>query len=73
MTDRRPPRLYRFSDLRSANIVNNWPQLRRLQDHHDFPRGFLLSPNARAWDADEVEIWLNARRMASADLPAEGA
>jgi hypothetical protein len=64
-----PVRLYRFADLCAANIVKNWPQLRRLQDNQNFPRGFLLSPHARCWDASEVEAWLASRRAASARAP----
>lgn len=58
-------RLYRFADLCAANIVKNWPQLKRLQENQGFPKGFLLSPHARAWDAVEVESWLASRREAS--------
>ena len=58
-------RLYRFADLAAAGVVKNWPQLKRLQENQAFPRGFLLSPHARVWDAQEVEAWLAARREAS--------
>ena len=58
----KPARLFRFADLVKANIVRNWPQLRRLQEGQGFPRGFLLSAHARAWDADEVEAWVASRR-----------
>lgn len=59
-----PLRLYRFADLCEAKVVTNWPQLKRLQDNQAFPKGFLLSPHARVWDAAEVEAWIAARRAA---------
>ena len=58
-------KLLRFADLREANIVTNWPQLRRLIDGAGFPPGFLLTPACRVWDHDEIEAWVDARRRHS--------
>jgi len=58
-------KLYRFNDLCAAGIVRNWPQLRNLQDKYNFPRGFLLTANARVWRAEEVESWVETRSAAS--------
>jgi hypothetical protein len=35
--------LLRFADLRARGVVSNWVQLRRLQQHHNFPTGLMLS------------------------------
>ncbi len=51
----------RFANLRARGIVNSWPQLRRLQQLHGFPRGRMLSPNIRAWTEEEVEAWVASR------------
>ena len=62
-----PPRLpvyVRYRDLVEANIVRNWPQLLRLIAIEGFPRGVLLSPNARAWGIGEVRDWLASRPQA---------
>ena len=69
---RRLPVYVRFRDLVGANIVRNWPQLLRLIAIEGFPRGILLSPNARAWPVTEVEAWLASRPpagQAGAGLP----
>ena len=58
---RRLPRLVRYRDLIAAGIVTNYQTLNRLVDEYDFPAGFLISPNIRVWDLDEVEAWLAAR------------
>ncbi|MEY4241641.1 MAG: hypothetical protein RJA14_1337 [Pseudomonadota bacterium] len=58
-------KLLRFADLKAANIVTNWPQLRRLIDGAGFPAGFLLTPACRVWDQEEIEAWVDARRRHS--------
>lgn len=58
-------KLLRFADLKAAQVVTSWPQLKRLVDNYAFPRGYLLSPAVRVWDASEVEDWLDRRRQAS--------
>jgi predicted DNA-binding transcriptional regulator AlpA len=56
--------LLRFADLRARGIVRNWPQLRRLVEAAGFPRGWMLTRNARVWDEADVDAWLDARRRA---------
>jgi hypothetical protein len=55
------PVFVRFADLRAAGIVSNWAQLYNLIDEYGFPPGVMLSPNARAWNVDDVRAWLDAR------------
>lgn len=57
-------KLLRFADLKAAQVVTSWPQLRRLIDNADFPAGFLLSRQVRVWDADDIEMWVEQRRQA---------
>jgi predicted DNA-binding transcriptional regulator AlpA len=59
-------KLYRFADLKEAQVCSSWPQLRRLIDGQGFPPGYLLGPATRVWDAEEIEGWLQGRREASA-------
>lgn len=56
-------RLVRFADLKAAGIVRNWPQLKRMVEGAGFPRGYYLTPQARVWDASEVEAWVHSRRL----------
>jgi hypothetical protein len=53
--------LLRFADLKARGIVNNRIQLRRLQELHGFPRGRMLSPNARTWTEQEIKEWYSSR------------
>jgi hypothetical protein len=55
------PQYVRFSDLKRAGIVNNWPTLRHLIRNNDFPSGVRLSSNVRAWLVDEVRAWCATR------------
>lgn len=57
-------RLLRFADLKEAQIVTSWPQLRRQIDERNFPPGYLLSPGVRVWEKKDIEAWLAARREA---------
>ena len=57
-----PLRVMRFTDLKQAQIVTNWPQLGRLIKGHGFPPGYLISPGARVWDPGDIEAWLQTRR-----------
>jgi predicted DNA-binding transcriptional regulator AlpA len=68
-----PSKLYRFADLKAAQVVTSWPQLRRMVDNDRFPPGYLLSPGRRVWDAPEVEAWLQTRRDAANHRQAEAA
>jgi hypothetical protein len=53
--------------LQKQGIVSTWRQLRRLQTHQGFPSGYLLSPNVRVWEIEEVELWLANRRATISD------
>jgi hypothetical protein len=55
------PVYVRYVDLEANGIVNNRTQLLRLIENENFPVGIMLSPNCRAWRADEVEAWLATR------------
>lgn len=55
-------KVLRFPDLKAAQIVTNWSQLRRLIDGHGFPPGYLLGSHTRVWDEAAVEGWLQSRR-----------
>lgn len=58
------PTFHRFKDLRARNIARNWTQLLRLIREEGFPPGRLISRNSRAWTADEINAWLDARPVA---------
>ncbi|WP_158665354.1 helix-turn-helix transcriptional regulator [Sinorhizobium fredii] len=62
-------RLLRFVHLKERQIVQNWPQLRRMVERYGFPPGLLLGPNTRAWREDEVEQWLASRPTAPKPEP----
>ncbi|MFC3078195.1 helix-turn-helix transcriptional regulator [Phenylobacterium terrae] len=64
-------RLLRFADLKAAQVVTSWPQLKRLVEKHGFPAGYMLSPAVRVWDANAVEDWLESRRRAAAQAHSE--
>ena len=51
----------RFADLRDAHIVENWQQLKKLQEKENFPLGRLLGPNSRVWTVREIKQWLANR------------
>ena len=51
----------RFADLKARGIVTNRPQLNRMISEYGFPAGVMLTPNARAWDNDEISAWLSKR------------
>ncbi len=53
----------RFRDLKEQHIVENWTTLLRLIDREGFPAGVRLGPNMRAWPEDEIEAWLESRRV----------
>jgi len=56
-------KLLRFCDLVDRNIVANRMTLKRWIDDQGFPPGFMLGPNSRAWPEDEVEAWIEARKV----------
>jgi predicted DNA-binding transcriptional regulator AlpA len=57
-------KLLRFTDLVDRGIVNSRMTLKRLIDAQGFPPGDLITPNARAWDEDEVDTWIASRPAA---------
>jgi predicted DNA-binding transcriptional regulator AlpA len=59
------PKYLRYYDLQKRGIVNNRVTLSNWIRENDFPAGFLLGPNSRAWREDEVEDWLASRPTAS--------
>lgn len=65
-------KLLRFADLKRANIVTSWPQLKRLVDKRGFPPGFMLSDAVRVWDEPEILAWVEQRRQASAPTAVGG-
>jgi hypothetical protein len=71
-----PDTLLRYTDLERRGIVRNRQQLSNLIHDYGFPPGWLLTPNARVWDAVDVEAWLAARRgrpLAAANAEAAAA
>jgi predicted DNA-binding transcriptional regulator AlpA len=51
----------RFKDLVAANLVHNWPTLRRLIREQQFPAGKMIGPNMRSWSVVEIEAWVASR------------
>ena len=62
-------KILRFRDLNDRNVVHSWPQLKRLVELQNFPVGFMLGANSRAWYEDEIEAWLETRPLASDAKP----
>ncbi len=54
--------LLSYADLVRIGVVNNRTQLSRLTKGQDFPVGFLISANARRWQEEEVDEWIELRR-----------
>jgi hypothetical protein len=54
----------RFPVLKDRDIVRNWTTLGRLINEQGFPPGIRIGAQARAWREDEVEAWLESRRIA---------
>lgn len=59
--------LWKFPDLQRRQIAENWVQLKRLQLHFNFPRGFLLSPGRRVWRKRDIEAWVASREAAQTE------
>jgi predicted DNA-binding transcriptional regulator AlpA len=59
-------KLIRYPALVEKGVVNPGGRmtLKRLIDTQGFPAGILISPNARAWDEDEVDAWIASRPAA---------
>ena len=56
----------RFRDLKARGIVRNWPTLLSWIGTENFPVGFQLGPNTRAWFESDVVAWLRSRPVAGA-------
>jgi predicted DNA-binding transcriptional regulator AlpA len=54
-------KLVRFRDLKALGIVDSWAQLDNLVKKYGFPAGRMISPNARAWTEDEIDLWYASR------------
>ncbi len=57
-------KLIRYNDLVAKGVVNSRMTLKRLIDFQDFPPGVLITPNARAWNEDDVDAWIASRPAA---------
>ncbi|MGC2409915.1 MAG: hypothetical protein WA441_07990 [Methyloceanibacter sp.] len=62
------PLLLRFRDLRTAQIVKSWQQLKEMVEKQGFPEGIKLGPSTRVWTEDEVLAWLSTRPKGSVKL-----
>ena len=56
--------LLSYDDLVERGIVRNRTTLYRWIKDGKFPCGFMLSDNARRWTEDEVEEFVEAKRLA---------
>ncbi len=54
-------RLLRYPDLKAKGVVNSRMTLKRLIDKQNFPPGFLITPNSRAWLEAAVDEWILSR------------
>ena len=57
-------KLIRYTDLVAKRIVNSRMTLKRLIDNQGFPAGVLVTPNSRAWNEEEVDVWIAGRPSA---------
>jgi predicted DNA-binding transcriptional regulator AlpA len=53
--------ILRFADLKARRIVTNWSTLKRLTDHHGFPRGFMIGTCQRCWFESDIASWIESR------------
>jgi hypothetical protein len=54
-------KVVRFCNLKERGIVDSRAQLDNLVEKYDFPPGRMISPNARAWTEDEIDLWFASR------------
>jgi predicted DNA-binding transcriptional regulator AlpA len=59
--DVEPAKVFRFRDLKALGIVSNWVTLQTWIRDQNFPPGFLLGQNTRAWFAADIMHWLKTR------------
>ena len=57
-------KLLRFADLEERGIATSRAQLKNLIEKCEFPVGFMLAPNSRAWFEDAIAAWLDSRPIA---------
>lgn len=57
-------RYSRYKDLKERGVVNGRDHLYDLIEKHGFPAGYRLSHKARIWDDDEVDAWIETKRVA---------
>lgn len=62
--------LLRYPDLVSGGIVNNRTTLARWIKTLSFPTPYKLGPNSVAWDAREVEAWVDSRKVIEGEYAA---
>ncbi len=65
-------KLLRFHDLVAMGVVANRTTLARWIRIAGFPCPISIGPNSLAWDAADVQKWIDARRS-RAPAPAEAA
>jgi predicted DNA-binding transcriptional regulator AlpA len=56
--------LLRYPDLVAKGVVRSRMTLWRLIHDEGFPPGALISPNARVWDEEAVDAWIDSRPSA---------
>jgi predicted DNA-binding transcriptional regulator AlpA len=56
-------KLVRFKDLKDRQIADSRQRLKDLIEHHDFPRGKLITPNCRTWTEEEIDAWYKSREV----------
>lgn len=57
-------RMLRFPDLVARGLFNSRMTLKRAIDSQGFPPGVLITPNSRAWDEAEIDVWIASRPTA---------
>jgi predicted DNA-binding transcriptional regulator AlpA len=56
-------KMLRFKDLKERGVASSWPHVKQLVHTYGFPPGYRLGGQTRAWREDEVEAWINSRRI----------
>ena len=59
-------KILRFADLKERGIVSNRVTLARWIKNNNFPPGFMLGPNSRAWTEETIEAHVAKRAAESA-------
>ena len=53
--------IWRFRDMKALGIITCWPTLSAWIRTENFPPGFMIGQNTRAWFASDVQAWLKSR------------